>query len=517
MPKRAETTEADAPKRTPSFVCEVPLHVSVSQERLLLRRFENARQVYNACLSEAKRRVTLVRQAKSYQRAKGLPKDDPVRPKLFAQVRTSYGFSEYALHRYATTLRKSGPGARLDANTVQKLATRAYLAVNKLLLGQARRVRFKGKQQLDSVEGKVADKGIRWCKNRVEWSGLILPALLDSRDKVQVHGLASPVKYVRLVRRRFGEKTRFYAQLICEGTPYHKERHTLGEGIVGLDLGPQTIAIVSEQSASLQVFCPETRPNAKHLRRLDRKMDRQRRANNANNFDEKGRVKKGAKHWHVSERQKRTQIRRREYYRRLAATRKREQGQLVHQVFGLGNHIHLENLSYKAWQRRFGKSVALRAPGLFVSILVRAAASARATVVQINARRAKLSQTCHCGVVSKKRLSQRHHRCSCGVSAQRDLYSAFLACHVDPETSLLNASQAASAWLRAEPLVQTAFQRASQNQLASGGKALPASFGVSRAHQSQSESSAQGNQANAKGRNAVARRQRRVRVRQRQR
>jgi putative transposase len=52
------------------------------------------------------------------------------------------------------------------------------------------------------VEGKKASVGIRWCGDRVEWAGLVLPARIDARDPVLAHGLACPVKYVRLVRRK---------------------------------------------------------------------------------------------------------------------------------------------------------------------------------------------------------------------------------------------------------------------------------------------------------------------------
>jgi len=516
MPVRSQTTESPK-KSTPSFVCEIPLRVSMAVERALSVRFEDARQVYNACLDEAKRRVTLIRQSKAYQQACKHSPNDPQRSVLFAQVRKQYDYSEYALHAYATTLRKTGPGARLDAKTGQKLASRAYQATNRLLLGQAKRVRFKGKNQMDSVEGKKGTVGIRWCSDRVEWMGLVLPARIDPKDLVMQHGLHCPIKYVRLVRRKIGEKNRWYAQLICEGTPYHKERHTVGVGIVGLDIGPQTIAIVSEQDASLQPFCPEVIPNAKMLRRLDRKIDRQRRANNPEHYDERGHVKAGKKRWNVSNQQRRTQALRHEYYRKLAATRKREHGTLVHQIMQRGNQIHLEKLSYKAWQKgHYGKSIGLCAPGLFVSLLSRAAASAHGRVVEINARRAKLSQTCHCGAMSKKPLSQRHHRCPCGVTAQRDLYSAFLAQCVDPTLSLLDAGRACAAWPSREPVLQAAFEQATINQPTSGRKSLPSSFGAG-SRQRPSRSPAQGPQANVKSRDAVPVRQRAGRARKRQR
>ena len=232
---------------------------------------------------------------------------------------------------------------------------------------------------------------------RVEWKGLELQALLDPKDPVQAHGLACPIKYVRLVRRKLGERNRFSAQLVCQGTPYQKPQHHLGSGIVGLDLGPSAIAVASLQAALLQPFCPEVAPDAKALRRLDRKLDRQRRANNPAHYDERGRVKRGKQRWKVSKRQRKVQARRREVHRKLAATRKRSHGQLAHRVLALGNAFQLEHLSYRAWQKTYGKSVQLCAPGMFVERLSRLAVSAGGTIVLINAWRARLSQTCHCG------------------------------------------------------------------------------------------------------------------------
>src|SRR5215472_4887039 len=231
----------DPPKRTPSFVCEVPLRVRPAQERVLLARLEAARQVYNACLGEARKRVRLVRESKAFQLARTLPRDDPARKERFRQARAQHDCSEYALHTYAVQFGHSWLGAHLDSLVIQTLASRAYRAANQLLLGKARRVRFKGRHQLDTVEGKTNTSGIRWCGDHVEWTGLLLPARLDRHDPVQAHGLACPVKYVRLVRRKLLERNRFYAQLVCEGTPYQKPQHHLGLGIVGLDLGPSTI------------------------------------------------------------------------------------------------------------------------------------------------------------------------------------------------------------------------------------------------------------------------------------
>src|SRR5258707_3143090 len=491
MPVRSRPAD-DPPRHTPSFVCEVPLRVTPAQERILVARLEAARQVYNACLGEARTRVRLVRESKVFQRARTLPRADPARKTLFAQARQQHAFSNYALHAYVQALGQSWLGEHLDSLTLQKLASRAYGAANRLLVGKAHRVRFKGKHQLDTVEGKTNSSGIRWCQDHVEWKGLMLPARIDPRDPVLANGLACPVKYVRLVRRKLGLRNRFYAQLVCSGRPYRKPQHQLGTGVVGLDLGPSSIAVVSAHDALLQPFCPEVAPDAKALRRLERQLDRQRRANNPGNYDERGRVRKGKKHWRVSKRQRTVQARRREVYRKLAATRKRSHGQLAHRLLMVGNTFQLEHLSYRAWHRSYGKSVQLCAPGMFVERLSRLAESAGGTIVDINPWRARLSQMCHCGRGKKKARAERWHTCPCGASAQRDLFSAWLARFVDPDTSLLSVGQAHAAWSGWEPTLQAAYEQAIQNQPARGRR-LPAAFGrPPEAAPSQSGSLAEG-------------------------
>jgi hypothetical protein len=99
-------------------------------------------------------------------------------------------------------------------------------------------------------------------------------------------------------------------------------------------------------------------------------------------------------------------------------------------------------------QRRYGRSVGRRAPGAFIAMLSRKAASAGGQVTMINTRTTRLSQACICGTIARKTLSQRTHRCACGVVADRDLFSGYLVRHVDPTVHphLLDADGAKAAW-----------------------------------------------------------------------
>jgi transposase len=330
-------------------------------------------------------------------------------------------------------------------------------------------VRFKGKNLLSSLEGKSNCAGIRWKDETLNWSGLKLKPLINKYDPVIIHGELQRVKYCRIVRRVIKGKNRFYVQLVNEGLPFSKPQNTIGTETIGIDVGTSTVAIVGETSAKLCQFCEELNVSQKQIRKLQRKIDRQRRGLNPKNYDEKGRVKKGAKNWQKSQRQKRTEYQLSNIQRKTAAHRKSLHGQLVNEVLRIGNKIKLEKVSYKGWQRRYGKSIGLRAPSMFVSCLLRKAESAAGETLIFSTAKTALSQTCQCGCKAKKSLSKRVHKCACGVVSQRDLYSAFLARFVDKETELLQAELARNSWSEgAELLLRRAWQQAVNNSRVDG-------------------------------------------------
>jgi len=437
-------------KTTSSFVTEIPIMVSVEDEGVLLSRLEAGRQMYNACLGEARRRVDLIRQSKDFNKARSLKRSNPERKVLFKRARERYEFSDYAIQAYGTRIRHSWIGTHIDAHTGQKLATRAFNAAEKVLFGQARRVRFKSKNQIDSLESKSNAAGIRWRHDGVEWNSLRLNAIIEDYDPVILHGLKARIKYVRLVRRKYNGSNLFYAQLVCEGKAFQKPKNKVGKGDIGLDIGPSTIAIVGDQFARLEQFASELKFQDKQNRKLQRQLDRSRRANNPDNYNPNGTINKGKKRWNNSKTYSKTRNGLANKERKLVGHRKSLHRAMVNSILAQGDAFKLEKLSYKAFQKLYGRSVSKRAPGMFVSHLKRKAASAGAKVVEFPTYNTKLSQTCQCGRVKKKKLSQRVHHCECGVQAQRDLYSAFLAQHIDPETNVLQVNQVLDAWCSVE-------------------------------------------------------------------
>jgi hypothetical protein len=208
-------------------------------------------------------------------------------------------------------------------------------------------------------------------------------------------------------------------------------------------------------------------------------MERQRRANNPDNYDKKGRVRKAGKHrlkWQESKRYKATRRQHANAERKLAAHRKSLHGKLAHDLLKVGTHLQIEKTSFFGWQKQYGKSMGLRAPGLFVAHVRRLVAKTGGTLTEVSAFHTKLSQYCHvCGTYQKKHRSQRWHHCACGCGpVQRDLYSAFLLAHLKPEQTIPSITQ--HVWEGAEPRLRAVMEELQQR--ANEGETFPRSMGV---------------------------------------
>jgi hypothetical protein len=460
-------------KTTPSFIAEFPLATTPSDERELSIRLDAARNLYNACLGESLRRLDLMRQSKAWQAARALPvqvdgKPNKERRESFHIVQADFEFSAFSLQKFGQTCRdECWIGDHLGSHDAQTTILRAFRTVEQYAFGKRGRPRFKRFNELDSIEGKE-QAVIRYKAEplpAIHYAGLVLPLLLDPGDKGswQKEALSSRVKYTRILRRTVRGQVRWYAQIVMEGVAPAKGRK-ISDGVVGLDIGPSTIASFSLEEAKLQPFCPTVIQPWKELRQVERAMDRSRRATNPENFNANGTVKKGRKKWHRSTRYRKLANERKERERCLASERKRAHGQLANQIVEQGKTIKTEKLSYRSFQGCFGRSVKVRAPGMLVATLERKAKAVGGEVIEIPTWNTKLSQFDHTtGQYVKKPLSQREHVFGDGVTApvQRDLYSAFLVfCCI---ANILDIRRVLSTWPSAEPLLRGAMSSEPQS------------------------------------------------------
>jgi putative transposase len=465
-------------KGAPTHVRSWPLRPTGTQCREIGIRFFTGVRVYNAVLGEFIGRSRAVKADPGWESARGLPHRSPaerqVRRAAFRSVETAHGFTADAAQSFASSLRRSWVREHLLAQETQNLGARAFDAVRQWHVGRKGKPRFKStKRGLHSLSAKDGRGALRPKTDEagalvgLQWgAGFVVPivpsAASGRRGKEQQAELAEiealiaagKVLSTRIVRTVINGRDTYRLQLVCDGRP--TRRHPVGDGQVSFDLGPSQIAVaVSRADGSwsgwVEPLADAIRLDTMRLRRTQRHLDRQHRAGSPECFDRDGVHRTGRCVWQRSAAAQQTAIRVAELHRRLAEHRNSLHGALGNRLLGHGTDIACERLDYVSWQKNFPRSVRDRAPGLLVDMLRRKAESAGGQqLYEYNPRTTALSQTCLCGNRKKKPLSQRVHRCECGIREDRDLFSAYLGLHVRTEVDgvdRLDLQAAQRGWL----------------------------------------------------------------------
>ncbi|MBC8742029.1 transposase [Paraburkholderia sp. UCT31] len=426
-------------KEKPSFVVDLLLSPSQSDERRLADRFLCGTRIYNPVLADGLAIVEALRADPRWGAARRMKKG-AARNEAFSAVRTAHGFTDFSFTGLAIRHKNAaGFSSRIGAHETQAIGTRVFKALEQYVFGKRGRPRFKGlRRPLHSLEGKNHKGMLRWkAENQalqVE-HGWQIPVQLPNlqKDEWLAAALQFKTKYCRIVWRNIKGERRWFLQLVQDGrTPIKAsvaKRLAPENSVGGLDIGPSKIAWCTAVEAGNERFADEVeRPHAA-IRVLRRKLDRQRRASNPDNYHEDGRVKKGRRTWKKSPAMRATERQLAEMLRYEAAVRKNAHGALINFLLGRARIWKDDGVSPLALQRRFGRSIAVRAPGLFMDMLERKAERAGGQRDIIDVYRLKTSQYDHStDTFTKKKLSERWHVFGDGRGrAQRDIYSAFLA------------------------------------------------------------------------------------------
>ena len=481
-----------ARKGTPTFIIDLPLVVSERDEPECLIRLELGRRLHNACLGEALRRLTLMRESVAWQRARTMSKKSQKTERAieFKRLNHLYGFTSASISAFGTLCKNDAKwnegrkrtDPRIGAHEAQRIAERAFESVEQYCFGTRGKPRFKGKNRpLHSLEGKSAGSGIKWNQGTafLEWGGLMLPAMLPpaGKDRWLEEALAARTKFARIVWRNINGKRRWFVQIAKEGQTPLKYQTRDGEEL-GLDVGPSTVAVYSEHGAAVVKLAPEVDQPWAESRKIQRAMDRSRRTTNPECYNEDGTFKRGTRIAVRSEGYKTLQGELAENERVLQKRRARSHGALSNRVVALGNTIKTEKLSYVSFQKNFGRSTKVRAAGALIALIRRKAERAGGELVELNTWRLKLSQYDHTtNTCTRKSLSQRWHVLGDGTGVvQRDMYSAFLAAIADED--VIHPSRAEEAWPVAQSLLGRAGwmrqQPVSVASLLATASALPA-------------------------------------------
>ena len=473
--------------QTSSYVVSTKFHLPESIAKRLEKSLRISNSAYNEALGFGLKRFEALKRNSHYQdllearrlalkgiaklekaekTAKGLKQQVKCYNKAIFGLRKAYSLTEYGLSNYLSQQRRKpgSPYQQFNAGEIQVIASQAYKTLEKVLFYQIKphKVRFRSKFDLDvSFRNRVNTTGTRLePSNRkdiayrlyIHKASTFVDIPVKAFNKYQQLSLSrcEKIKYVQIIRKTIRGKKVYYLQIVCQGFPPSKV--TKGQGVVGIDPGISTVAFASPSEVALVDLVPKNITQKEILlKQLDRRIERSRRVNNPECYDECGKIKKGARFKRPSKRQVRLRNRRRKAYRSLSEERKKRQGQLVNRIVSQAFIIRVEELNVKGLQKRsrdirinpktnrpfskkrFGKAIFRAAPSAFRTALETRAFQLGVDVEVISPKEVKPSQYNHITqTFEKKPLSTRVYDLMDNYpGVQRDLYSAFLIGHIE--------------------------------------------------------------------------------------
>ena len=439
-----------------NFIVEFPLKTEKYQEDILDKRFEIGRQIYNALVTVTQKRYKEMIKTKKYRNLMssltGNKKDDKEIWKQINEMHWKYNMSEYSFYKDVLWIRKQFKD-NIDSHTAQKIAKAVWTSYAAFFFNKGEHIYYKKRGELNSLEGDSNKAGIRFRNDIILWSGLKIPVVIDYNNHYEYQALQSQICYNRIVRKYIRNKYKYYVQITFKGKPPIKidvntgvVKHCPGEGDVGIDIGTSTIAISSQSDVKMLELADRVQNIGNRKRILLRKMDRSKRSTNPDNYNADGTIKKqGSKKvvWNKSNRYIKYQNELKELYRKQAVVRKYQHECLANYTISLGNRFYVEKMNFAGLQKRakkteknekgrfkrkkrFGKSIANRAPSMLINAISRKLGYFDIDLVKVSTFETKASQFNHFdGTYIKKSLSKRWNNFN-GLKVQRDMYSAFL-------------------------------------------------------------------------------------------
>lgn len=449
------------------------------------KAFALACDIHIATLAAVMDGIKGMRASEEYRKAIAMPKGRARNDRL-SEIRKNWGITKNGVEQLAVIIKNAtGRAHLLGPHEVQRIAENIWQSVSNYLFKHKGRPRFKSRRRgVHSICGKVCagmhrnKKGelvqtagdIDWDGERhlLKWRKREFPVRVPDDEYTRLmltkadasytgDGIApripAEVRYCRIVRRKIRAKEHFFLQLVIANRApmLHAVAEKTERG--ALDVGPSKAAIVTAMGIiGLEEVAPHADMDWERIRKIQIRIDRSMRINNPDNYEpdfeakvgrktvkKKGKVKKGARKWVFTKHCRALQEELAEAYRLQEETRRRDHFTLINRIFSAAGHIQLEELSYAAFQKMYGKSSQRQAMGTFILRLKQKASYAAVEVVELNPRELRMSQWDHItGQFSKKPLSQRWHRLGeTNRIIQRDIYSAILACCAEAAPDLV--------------------------------------------------------------------------------
>lgn len=278
-------------------VLTLPLITEPFQDDMLEKRFKIMEHLQNSLIAVELRKLKNLERTRAYRELNEKIRDaaEPEKKILYQQrqdmIRENGKLCEREFQKDITPMQKHFVD-HINAQIAHKLSKNVWQAFEKCLFGTGHMVHFKRRGTLSSIENKqngmyLRDGWFEWNGGQSKQAKKLRIRVAPPKTEYEQEMLKQPIAHFRVVRKWAKHRYKYYLQITLKGPPVRKDR-AVSEGRVGIDIGTQSVAIVSSNRVCLRELAEQVNDNHAKILTLQRKMDRSRRAMNPGNYAENG-------------------------------------------------------------------------------------------------------------------------------------------------------------------------------------------------------------------------------------
>lgn len=443
------------------FVLKLPLKVEIWQEHILNKRFKYCEEIYNNLLRKIKRMLFYYQNSNEWKEIESL-KDYKKKNKLIQEFikKNNLPFSEFGITSYVSKFLDRYKQYGINSSILENIAGNLWCGLEKYLYGKGNKIAYK-----DTFNSyKIRVKGGRFNGIKCDFEKTLVHINLNGKQGKNAKFMTIPfsinpeseyemncflpsneIREIGIQREFIRGRWKYYIFFSIKGDKPVKNRQ-LGGGQVGIDLGPSSIAIVSNKRVYIDELGKGINNIENEIKIILRKLDRSRRKNNPLQFNDNGTIKKYPKgerpKWINSNNYVKLKNKLKELYRRKRVLLKLSHINLANEVLEYGDTFIVENNPIASWakkqketsvnkngkiksKKRFGKSIQNHAPSMFIEILKNKINSLGGNLTKIDIKNGASQFDFTNGEKTKHGLNVRRITLSNGNTHLRDTLSAF--------------------------------------------------------------------------------------------
>lgn len=434
------------------FSVQLLLKTAKWQEDIIDKRFRIACQVYNTAVTKLNKRCAEMVKTKKYrglmESLTGDKKADKETWKEINKIRQDNGFTQFGIIDFVGKLLKPYKD-NLNSNFRSSIANRLWRSYDAYFYGTGCKVGYCRLDNWNSLAGKHGSgnkaRGIEFnfATEEISWLGLTIKAKVKHDDYIN-QAFQNELRYCTVVRKFVRNKYKYYVQLLFSGVVPTKHnadgtlKHPRGIGNIGLNIGTDTLAVVTDFSSKLYNLRGMSPDFEVKEAELLRRMERSRRAMNPDNYNADGTIKHCKLHWVRSKKYIACQMKLKELYRKQSAVRKYNYECLANDIIALGNNIYVNKVSFDDLSRRLvdientdaepkkqlGKPIQQNAPSLLIEIIKRKLGYYDGTITEVELNKPQMTGV-NLVEYEERGISNRYIEVD-GCKLQSDLYFAYL-------------------------------------------------------------------------------------------